>query len=102
MKRIAWSEEARAELRQIIIRISDDNPFAGERVSKRIRDAVAKLRYFNSGRTGRVEGTFEKLVPKTPYIIAYVVRRTTSGREDVFIVHIIHAARDWPEGQWPG
>jgi len=96
MKQVEWSEEARTEIREIIEHIASDNPYAADRVEKRIHGAISRLRYFNSGRLGRVEGTFEKLVPKTNYIIAYSLRRSK-----VFILHIIHAARNWPKGRWP-
>lgn len=101
MRRVAWSEEARAEFRDIMKFIADDNPHAAERVARRIRAAIAKLRYLNNGRIGRVEGTFEKLVPKTSHILVYSVQRSERGQEELFIVHIIHAARDWPPGEWP-
>lgn len=101
MRRVTWSETASNEFIEILRFLAEDNPHAAKRAKKRVRDAAARLHYFNSGRIGRVPETFEKLVPKSPYILAYELRRSDRGRDEIFILHIIHAARDWPEGKWP-
>jgi toxin ParE1/3/4 len=44
------------------------------------------------GRPGRVEGTRELVVPRTPYIAAYRVEG-----EMVTILRVLHGAREWPE-----
>lgn len=54
-----------------------------------------------TGRRGRVTGTYEKVVTGRPYIIAYAIEAMQAGGERVVILHVIHAARDWPKGQWP-
>ncbi|MCA1598486.1 MAG: type II toxin-antitoxin system RelE/ParE family toxin, partial [Chloroflexi bacterium] len=43
------------------------------------------------GRTGRVEGTRELVVSRTPYIVAYRVRD-----DEVIVLAVQHAARLWP------
>jgi hypothetical protein len=49
------------------------------------------------GRAGRVVGTYEKPVARTSLIIVY-----QATDEILHIVRIIHAKRNWPEGEWPG
>jgi toxin ParE1/3/4 len=44
------------------------------------------------GRAGRVEGTRELAVLRTPYVIAY---RFVAN--EVTLLHIFHGARLWPE-----
>ena len=44
------------------------------------------------GRTGRVPGTRELLVPSTPYSVAYTV---DSRRDVVQVLAVIHGARLW-------
>jgi toxin ParE1/3/4 len=66
-------------------------------VADRVEAAVALLQSAPTGRFGRIEGTYEKLVSKTSLIIAYQL--SPSG--DIAIARIIHAARDWTEGKWP-
>jgi toxin ParE1/3/4 len=53
------------------------------------------------GRPGRVTGTYEKSIVGLPYIIAYALTSTSTGEEQVAILRVIHAARDWPKGEWP-
>ena len=47
------------------------------------------------GRSGRVTGTYEKLVPGLPYILAYEIVSRPEG-ELIAILHVLHGARDWP------
>jgi len=46
----------------------------------------------NSGRTGRVRGTREAVIPRTPFIVVYQV-----GADALEILAIWHGARLWPE-----
>jgi plasmid stabilization system protein ParE len=45
-----------------------------------------------SGKTGRVDGTREAVVPRSPYIVVYEV-----SAQEVKIQGIWHGARLWPE-----
>jgi len=45
-----------------------------------------------SGRTGRIGGTRELVVPRTPFIVAYRIKDETI---DILAVH--HTSRRWPE-----
>ena len=102
MKRIVlWTESSRNDFLEIVRYISEHDPNAAERVSRRITDTVASLASFATGRTGRVEGTFEKVLPGLPYIIAYEKHPQMNGDEMIVILHIIHGARDWPRERWP-
>lgn len=49
-------------------------------------------RFPESGRLGRVEGTRELVVDRTPYIAAYRIAGDT-----VRILRVLHGAREWPE-----
>jgi len=72
-------------------------PRAGARlpsVPPAMRLASARL-----GGGGRVTGTYEKSVTG---ILAYALGPLPTGDEAVFILHVIHTARDWPEEGWPG
>jgi len=97
MKReVEWSSDALADFGAAIDHIAADNQQAAYLVATRILNTIDLLGDFQTGRQGRVKNTYEKLVQKTSYIVAY----TISG-EAVYIVRIIHGSRDWPEGEWP-
>jgi len=73
--------------------IANDNPRAAERTVIAIREAVKLLSDFPAmGRTGRVSGTREMVVPGTPYIVPYRVRDN-----HIQILRMLHAARKWPK-----
>jgi toxin ParE1/3/4 len=102
MKRpVRWSRAALEDLKQQIRHIARDNPAAARSVAERIDAAVVALGNRPIGRPGRVGGTYEKLVVGLPYIIVYCVE-TLDGNETVFILRVIHTARDWPRAGWPG
>jgi plasmid stabilization system protein ParE len=54
--------------------------------------AVAKLETMpRLGRPGRVEGTRELVIARSPYVIVYVV-----GAAQDSIVRVLHGAMRWP------
>jgi len=58
---------------------------------------VEGLRQFpERGRTGRVPGTRELVVPRTPFVIPYRVM----GRE-VHVLAVLHGKRAWPSLKAP-
>ena len=96
MRELVWSEEARIEFRREIAFIAQDDPYAARLVGQRISDAALKLQEIHTGRSGRVDGTFEKSVYKTSYIIAYAMTE-----EAITILRVIHSSRLWLDGEWP-
>jgi toxin ParE1/3/4 len=90
--KVRWSPEAFEDLERIGLRIEKDKPRAAREVLLRIYRGIADLpRFPERGRIGRVEGTRELTLPKLPYIVVYRI-----DRERVQIIHIHHAAQDWP------
>lgn len=98
MRRVVWSQDARDDYLAILRYIAADNPDAAERLAETIARTGDALGTFAIGHPGRVAGTYEKSVGRTPYIIAYAL---TEDAGTVAIVRIIHAARDWPADGWP-
>jgi len=69
-----------------------ENPKAAVHVDEEIARAVRRLLDFpESGRPGRIEGTRELVVPRTPYIAAYMVMA-----DRIRILPILHGAQIWP------
>ncbi len=102
MKRaVVWSNAARDDYSAITRFIARENPGAASKVADRIDTAVGALGQSATGRAGRVSGTYEKVVARLPYIVAYEILARQSGEEVVVILHVIHAACNWPAGRWP-
>ena len=96
MRRVVWSESALSDFERAIIHIAMQDASAARLVAGRIDATAGRLADIPAGRPGRVLGTYEKPVLKTPYVIAYTV---SDGA--VTILRVIHGSRDWPEGDWP-
>ncbi|MGO9274956.1 MAG: type II toxin-antitoxin system RelE/ParE family toxin [Terriglobia bacterium] len=93
---IRWLKRALANLDAEAAFIGRDNPAAAARVVEAIATTVELLaqhaRGAARGRTGRVEGTRELVVPDTPYLVPYRVRGHA-----VEILRVFHGARKWPK-----
>ena len=89
-----WSPEAIADLAALRAHIEQDNPAAAQRVGLHILHSVETL-LPNSpemGRPGRVPGTRELVIPRTPFIVPYRLVGNT-----IQILRVFHGARRWPE-----
>jgi toxin ParE1/3/4 len=90
--KLTWSHRARRDLLELIAFIAEDSVQSAEAVADRILKAAKLLTEFpRSGRIGRIPGTRERVVDKTPYILAY---RIVSGR--IRILRVYHGSRRWP------
>lgn len=91
--RVKWLRTALANLNTEAEYIARDDPAAASRVVIRILNAVEDLREFPAlGRPGRVIGTRELVIPSTPYIVPYRVRK-----DAVEVLRVFHASRQWPK-----
>lgn len=101
MKRsVQWSRAALDDLKAQVAYIAADNPAAALRIADRIRDTGTALGKMATGRPGRFAGTYEKSIPRLPYVIAYVIT-TSGGHETISILRVIHTSRDWSPDEWP-
>ncbi|WP_336970808.1 type II toxin-antitoxin system RelE/ParE family toxin [Sphingobium aromaticiconvertens] len=90
--KLVWSQRAAADRLDIFIWIAEDDPQAAATVDDRIEAAAGRLIDFpESGRIGRVEGTRELVIARTPYVAPYQIVGNT-----VRILRVIHGARMWP------
>jgi toxin ParE1/3/4 len=89
-----WSPEAIADLESLRAYIEQDDPAAAGRVALHIIHNVETLLpdHPDMGRPGRVSGTRELVIPKTPFIVPY---RLEGNR--IQILRVFHGARRWPE-----
>ena len=89
-----WSPEAIDDLAALRACIEQDDPAAARRVALHIVESIETLLSNNPemGRAGRVPGTRELVIPRTPFVVPYRVVRNT-----IQILRIFHGARRWPE-----
>jgi toxin ParE1/3/4 len=88
------TDDAAADLRQIKAFISEDDAIAADRVIDRIRKTAALLAILpRTGHDGIVPGTFEKVVPRVPYVIVFRVDINEGSRELV-LLRGYHTAQD--------
>ena len=91
--RLEWSVFAQADREAIFEAIEADSPQAAVTVDDRIWEQVEGLMQFPEiGRPGRIEGTRELVIHRTPYIVAYRIAGDT-----VRILRVLHGAQLWPE-----
>lgn len=91
--RLTWSAFALADRDAVFTHIEADSPRAAVAVDEHIAQAALRLIDFpESGRPGRVPGTRELVIPRTPYVAAYAL---TS--DSVRILRVLHGAQMWPD-----
>jgi toxin ParE1/3/4 len=74
--------------------IAERNPHAALRVDSEIEQQADRLQdHPDMGRMGRVKGTRELVVQRTPFILVYRVRPTASRVE---VLRVLHGAQQWP------
>ncbi len=70
--KLVWSHLALSDRDGIFRYIEAENPRAAIHVDEQIADGARRLLDFpESGRPGRVAGTRELVIPRTPYVAAY-------------------------------
>jgi toxin ParE1/3/4 len=90
---IVWSPEAINDLAALRAYIAEDDP-AAQRVVLHVIRGIEQLLAGqpHMGRAGRVPGTRELVVPRTPYIVPYRIRNNR-----LQVLRVYHGARKWPE-----
>ena len=90
---VVWSPRAIAHLANLRTYIEQENPDAAGRIATTLLTAVERLAELpNIGRPGRVPGTRELVVPRTPLVMPYRLR---GGR--VEIIAVFHGRQRWPK-----
>ena len=91
---IVWTDQATRQLDQVQEFIALSNsPEVSLNVVFKILASVEQLdRFPMLGRTGRVAGSRELIIPNTPFIAAYAL-----DQERVVILAVYHGSQQWPE-----
>jgi plasmid stabilization system protein ParE len=92
LPQIRWTRLAAADLEQAVDWLASESPAAAKKFVGAIDSALVQLVAFPGlGRSGRVAGTREWLMPDWPFVIPY---RFYGG--DLEILRIYHTSRIWP------
>jgi len=99
---VDWSETAIDQYESAIDYLAERNPEAAERLAERVKATIEGLASRPIGRPGQREGTYEKAVLRTAYLVIYSLVGGPEGQ--LRILRIYHTAQDWtawtpgPEG----
>jgi toxin ParE1/3/4 len=92
--KLVWLARAIATRKAQIDYIAQDNPIAALEQGDRIDEQVEVLKQHPElGRAGRVKGTRELVISRTPFIAVYRVRKSR-----IEILRVLHGAQQWPRG----
>ena len=90
--KIVWSRRAIQNLVSLRKFVAEDSEKNAALVAKRILDSIDLLQSQpEMGRPGRVLGTRELVIPDTPYIVPYRVRR-----DRLELIAVFHGHQRWP------
>jgi toxin ParE1/3/4 len=90
--KVVWSRRAIRHLVSLREYIEQDSEQHAALVARRILSAIDLLQAQpKMGRSGRVLGTRELVIPGTPYVIPYRIRR-----ERLELIAIFHGRQKWP------
>lgn len=91
MLRLEWTTPAADQLEHAQDYYHALNPMAATLMAMRIVEAAQRLcEQPGMGRPGRVSGTREWVVAKTPYLLVYRARD-----ESLEVLHVWHESQDW-------
>jgi toxin ParE1/3/4 len=92
--RVRWTTPAKEQFVSAFEYIAQENRAAAARIADQIWESTQILsRHPMAGREGRVAGTRELVIAGTPFVVAYRIEKN-----EVRILAVLHAAREWPEG----
>ncbi len=93
MRSVRWSDTALDQFDNAVGWLTERNPAAADRLADRLEETVAGLSRRPIGRPGYREGTYEKAVLGTEYVIVYSL---IGGPDDALRIHrVFHSAQNW-------
>lgn len=93
--KLRWGRRALADQQQIIDFYAEIDARLALEMIDRVEAAVDKLLDFpEMGRPGRVSGTREWPIKKSPFVAVYIARS-----KEVRVLRVLHGAMKWPGDQ---
>jgi toxin ParE1/3/4 len=92
--KLIWNPQAYDDRAAIMDYIAQDSPAAALDIDEAIEhQADSLIQHPEIGRHGRVRGTRELVIARTPYVAVYVV---DGEAETIEIIRVLHGAQQWP------
>ena len=89
---LVWLRKAIADRDAQLDTIAHDNPRAAIEQGDRIAHQVGQLvLHPEMGRTGRMQGTRELVISRTPFVVVYRLK----GRR-IELLRLLHGSQQWP------
>lgn len=93
-QRVVWLRVAMQARREQLDYIRGENPGAAAEQGDRIAEQSRHLaEHPNMGRTGRVPGTRELVIQRTPFVLVY---RVIVEAQRVEVLRLLHGSQQWP------
>ena len=93
MRAVRWSNAALDQFDTAVAYLTERNAAAADDLADRLAATIKALAKRPIGRPGYREGTYEKVVLKTPYVIVYSLFGGPDG--DLWIHRVFHTSQDW-------
>ena len=92
--KVRWSRLAVEDIRAIRAYIGEHDTAVAQKTVRNIISAVNKLipENLSIGRAGRVSGTREMIIARTPFTVPYRVHG-----QSIHVLRVYHTSRRWPE-----
>jgi toxin ParE1/3/4 len=101
VREVIWSDYASIQYLAALRYLAERNEPAAAKLAERIQAALRDLANRPIGRPGQAEGTFEKIVAKTPYLLVFEL-----VGDELRVLRLFHMSQDWrswaeePEGDF--
>ena len=91
--KVIWSASSVRHLQEVIEYLQLESAGGASKIRRRILETAKRIGQMpQSGRVGRIEGTREAVVPRSPYVVVYQI-----SVQQIEILGIWHGARVWPQ-----
>lgn len=92
---VVWLDDADKDLEAILDHIEKESPRGALTMAVAIRRGANTLlsEHPKIGRSGRVAGTRELVIARTPFVVVYRIR---SKARQIEILRVLHGAQQWP------
>ncbi|KMQ81293.1 Death on curing protein, Doc toxin [Candidatus Burkholderia pumila] len=95
MMELVWTPRARRAREAAIDYIAQDNPLAAlGQLDEIERQTDMLMENPEIGRSGRVDGTRELVISRTPFIVVY---RLKPRARRIELIRFLHGAQQWPK-----